>query len=90
MKTSNFVNQITKELRLTPNKYKNKLNGIVRIDNSVVIGGYGNCRALSLIDVSVGGVCVKTTYMDKWNLEKAISNWYRITSLDNLISEEEK
>ncbi|BFM16241.1 hypothetical protein R50073_24240 [Maricurvus nonylphenolicus] len=68
----------------TRNSYRH--NGIEK--DGVKVFDYGNTKLLSVISVEVKGSDVKTTYRDRWSLEKAVLWWYKNCDVKALLAGE--
>ncbi len=83
---SKFVDEIIKDLKDNPKDYKvNNRSGIEK--REVEINSCGNIRAMSLIHILINDKEMITTYIDRWKLEVAISEWYRTIDLKTLINQ---
>lgn len=79
-----FVDEIIKDLKDNPQTFKDYFGQGVQKEN-IVISRYGNGRILSITKVSINEKEIPTSYSDCWNLEVAITNWYKTVSLNVLL-----
>jgi len=81
---SKIADELLTDIKSNPDSWRNyKGYGIQK--DSIIICGYGNSALLSIIDIEINGNDIPALeYMDKYRLEKAITNWYRIVGLKTL------
>lgn len=82
---SKFVNEIIEDIKKNPATFVDyKGYGVKKGD--LIISGYGNSKALSIINVWICDKTIPTTFMDKWRLESTIKWWYKNINLNHLIA----
>lgn len=80
---SKFVDEIVKDIRENPRKWR-RYGERGLMAGEVVIDGLGNTKALSICDVLINGrdSYVALTWFDKYRIESACLWWMRNASLE--------
>lgn len=76
-----LVDEICKDIKKNPEKWKpnNNHNGLEK--DNVEIFGYGNTKLFSIININVNGKITYSSYTDKWKLESTVIWWYKNCTL---------
>ena len=82
---SKFVDEILEDIKTNQNSWSKNNRAEhgrgIKKDN-IIIAFYGNSPLLSIIDVYIDNQRMPLTYMDRWDLEKAVGWWYRNIDLE--------
>lgn len=81
---SKFVDEILESIKKEPTTWKD-YNACGVEKGNIKIYGYGNTKLLSICSVKINDKEMPVTYMDRWRIEKVISEWYRTVKLETLL-----
>ena len=81
---SQFVDEIIKSIKENPTEWKD-YRGYGLEKGNIIIFGYGNTKLLSICHVKINDKVMPTTYIDCWNLEGAVGNWYKTVKLNTIL-----
>lgn len=80
---SQYIDDIVKSLRETPQLWTKSDGGVKNGNIAIKYARYP--RFMSLVDVYIDGMCIPSTYMDKWRLEVSVAKWYSKIPLCHLV-----
>lgn len=81
---SKFVSEIIDSIKNEPTSWKD-YKGFGCQKEDIIVYGYGNTRVLSTCGVKINDKTMPLTYIDKYRLDKAVSNWYKTVSLKTIM-----
>lgn len=79
---SKFANQILQDIKTNPNNWYKIPHGIS--NGSIKIDCIGNTKLLSILDISVNGKDIPTTWLDRYRIEGVFYWWCENVDLNHL------